>query len=485
MVAHLGCQHVPSDFNGDGAADTVVGEPHRTVLGMAGAGAIRIAYGGAAGFGATNARYLDQTSGGVVGNAVVNGGFGTAVVTGYFNDDCYADVAVGTPGSGNGTATILYGSHGGLTSTGSMVLTGRSAAGRFGATLASGDVNGDGRSDLVVGVPGANSNTGEIAVAYAGLATLGTAVYYLNENSVGIPGTGQAGDKFGAALAVGDFTGDHVDDIAVAEPGKKSGTLSAAGEVIVIKGVSHSTILGPGSTGWSQSTTGVPGDPTAADSFGTSLAAGDTNGDGRADLAIGVPGETTAGTNQHQGMVEILSGAPAGLTATNVKAYTQDSTGVPDTGEKDDRFGTTLAMGDFNGDGRADLAVGTPWEDVGAIKDAGAVTVLYGSAGGTTATGAQEFSPGAGGVPGTVRLTGRFGWALHAALIDSGYATLLVGSPYDTVTLSTDGSVTVLPGGTAGLTATGSLWLGPAGLTNGATALPAPLSVDLFGAAIG
>src|SRR6185369_12623387 len=145
---------------------------------------------------------------------------------------------VGTPGSGNGTVTILYGSHGGLTSTGSMVLTGRSAAGRFGATLASGDV-----------------------------------------------------------------TGDHVDDIAVSEPGKKSGTMNAAGEVIVIKGVLHSTILGPGSTGWSQSTAGVPGDPTAADSFGTSLAAGDTNGDGRADLAIGVPGETTAGTNQHQGMV--------------------------------------------------------------------------------------------------------------------------------------------------------------------------------------
>ena len=92
---------------------------------------------------------------------------------------------------------------------------------------------------------------------------------------------------------------------------------------------------------------------------------------------------------------------------------------------------------------------------------------------GTTATGSREFSQGAGGAgQGPLDRPVRVDTAFRADQFR--YATLLIGSPYDTVTVANDGSLTVLPGGENGLTATGSAWLGEAGLTNGDTVLPAP-----------
>jgi len=67
---------------------------------------------------------------------------------------------------------------------------------------------------------------------------------------------------------------------------------------------------------------------------------------------------------------------------------------------------------DFNNDGFADLAVGAPFEDIGAIPDAGAVNVLYGAAGGLSAAGNQQFWQGAGGVAGVAEDFDAFGWAL-------------------------------------------------------------------------
>ena len=71
-----------------------------------------------------------------------------------------------------------------------------------------------------------------------------------------------------------------------------------------------------------------------------------------------------------------------------------------------------MAAGDFDNDGLADLAVGVPFEDVGAIDDAGAVNVVYGSASGLTAAGDQQFWQGAAGVAGTAETSDSFGFAL-------------------------------------------------------------------------
>jgi FG-GAP repeat len=84
----------------------------------------------------------------------------------------------------------------------------------------------------------------------------------------------------------------------------------------------------------------------------------DFNGDGAADLAIGAPGENSA-----SGVVHVLYGSGTGLTATGSQLWSQDSPGIAGGAEAGDIFGFALAAGDFNGDSRADLAIGAPGEN--------------------------------------------------------------------------------------------------------------------------
>ena len=104
------------------------------------------------------------------------------------------------------------------------------------------------------------------------------------------------------------------------------------------------------------------------DEFGATLAHGDFNGDGYDDLAIGAPGEKLGGKN-NSGSVNVLYGSASGLTAIGDQLWTQDSNSVADSSQAGDRFSDSLAVGDFNGDGFADLAIGAPGEDLsGRIK---------------------------------------------------------------------------------------------------------------------
>ena len=103
-----------------------------------------------------------------------------------------------------------------------------------------------------------------------------------------------------------------------------------------------------------------------------------------------------------------MYGTASGLRGTGSQLFTQ----VGGTVERGDRFGWALAFGDFNHDGFADLAAGAPGEKVSAFGAAGAVSVLYGSAGGLTTTGGQLFTQDTPGVPGSPELLDTFGWSL-------------------------------------------------------------------------
>ena len=82
--------------------------------------------------------------------------------------------------------------------------------------------------------------------------------------------------------------------------------------------------------------------------------------------------------------------------------------------EADDAFGAALAAADFDHDGFADLAAGAPFETVGNVLDAGAVSALYGSGGGLSRAGGQIFTQNSPGVPGIVEALDNFGFALAA-----------------------------------------------------------------------
>jgi hypothetical protein len=85
--------------------------------------------------------------------------------------------------------------------------------------------------------------------------------------------------------------------------------------------------------------------------------------------------------------VNVVYGTAGGLTGAGSQLFTQNNPGVPGASEPGDGFGAALAVGDFDGDGFADLAVGVSFEDVGATANGGAANVLYGTAAGLTGSG--------------------------------------------------------------------------------------------------
>ena len=120
----------------------------------------------------------------------------------------------------------------------------------------------------------------------------------------------------------------------------------------------------------------------------------DYNGDGFADLAIGIPGETIGG-HAGAGAVEVLYGSANGTTTAGSQFLDENSSvmGTLEAGgaAAGDHFGTALASGDFDGDGIGDLAIGVPGADDAAGQGVGAVIVLWGSANGLSGP-ALEFA---------------------------------------------------------------------------------------------
>jgi hypothetical protein len=168
--------------------------------------------------------------------------------------------------------------------------------------------------------------------------------------------------------------------------------------------------------------TGTPASLNPADEFGSALATGDFDGDGHEDLAIGVPGEQI-GTDAEAGLVHVVYGSANGLTTTDNQVFSSDTpSGMPDSADAGDRFGSHLAAGDFDSNGVADLAIGVPYENLSGIADVGEAIVVYGLDRALGVFGSVQFAAssatygeGDGSTP--VILT-RSGSAVVAATID-------------------------------------------------------------------
>jgi hypothetical protein len=201
----------------------------------------------------------------------------------------------------------------------------------------------------------------------------------------GAAGAEENADRIGAALAIGDFDADGRADLAVGAPLENvdSNSVVDAGGVNVFYGGSHGGWVFPSGGGppaspfFDQNETHFDG-AGQADHFGSSLASGDFDADGFDDLVIGVPDEDLVGGDD-AGMIHVLRGSANGVTATGDQAYDLDDANLPGQTQAQDYFGFALATGDFDGDGRDDLAVGTPGSTSNAAG--GGVFVLFGGTG--------------------------------------------------------------------------------------------------------
>lgn len=411
---HFGSAVASGDFNADGYSDLAVGAPYEDVGFIADAGQVTVFLGSPSGLTATGSHVIQQGAGKYDGTAEAGDRFGFSLVWGAFDANppfaVLGDLAIGVPGQSvggfarAGAVQVVYGicgcpGGGGLTGDKEQTWTENTpgvagSAGPdefFGRNLAAADFGNGVFHDLVVSVwEDPNQFVGAVHVLYGGSAGLSTTASQIWREGDNLPpNTGAQTSSLGAALAGGRFNDDPYADLAIGAPDYQPPSSGAGnGRVYVVYGSAGG--LNPiVQQTWEPA---VQVDPETAGSYGSSLAAGNFNGDGQQDLVVGDPRRTLRVADGYPadvvqaGRVEIVFGSSAGLTPTGRQAISGFSPGMQGAFAYDG-FGDSLSAWNFGNSPETDLAIGVPFADVHSVRNAGALYVLYGTSEGLSTFG--------------------------------------------------------------------------------------------------
>ncbi|MDZ4385114.1 MAG: FG-GAP-like repeat-containing protein, partial [Candidatus Moranbacteria bacterium] len=311
------------DFNSDGRVDLAVGAYYAN-----GSGKIYIFYNDGS---ISNSAALAD----VIITGEASSRFGVSIAAGDFNSDGRMDLAVGGDYyiTQTGRTYIFYndGSYPTEAASADAIITGTATTDRFGQVLAAGDFNSDGRTDLAVGAPLYGSNNGRAYIFYNDGSYPAAAI----DADIQIAAEG-INDYFAIKIAVGDLDSDGIDDLIIGAYYYNSYTGRAYifyndGSIPTLAADANAIITGEGTL----------------NNFGTNLACSDFNSDGRTDLIVSAPQYATytgrAYIFYNDGSIP-TSAADADVIITGESIY--------------NNFSSSFAIGDFNSDGRADLAVG-------------------------------------------------------------------------------------------------------------------------------
>jgi len=279
-----------------------------------------------------------------------------------------------------------------------------------GYSVATGDINGDGITDLIIGArwadPGGAGDAGSVYVVF-GTATGFPSPLPLSSlngtNGFRVDGVA-ADDQSGISVATGDINDDGKTDLVIGAIGANPGGNISAGSIYVLFGGTGQKTAGNGwDASWSATfalsglngTNGFRVDGVAAGDYsGNSVATGDINGDGKTDLVIGAIGADPGG-NSSAGSIYVLFGGIGQKNGANSWdaswSATFDLSGLTGTNgfrvdgvAAGDYSGNSVATGDINGDGNKDVITAAPFASPPSGGDAGSTYIFYGHSGAFT-----------------------------------------------------------------------------------------------------